>query len=71
MFTENRQRLVANKPPCSLREMKGVAQEVVNQFNGRGYDLARKGDPYGAYRLVNTFHTAWKALASNPPFFVK
>ena len=52
MFTENRQRLVANKPPCSLREMKVVAQEVVNQFNGRGYDLARKGDPYSAYRLV-------------------
>ena len=32
--------------------MKVVAQEVVNQFNGRGYDLARKGDPYSAYRLV-------------------
>ena len=52
MFTENRQRLVAGKPPCNLREMKSVAQEVVNQLNGRGYDLARKGDPYSAYRLV-------------------
>ena len=52
MFTENRQRLVANRPPCTLREMKTVAREVVDQFNGRGSDLARKGDPYSAYRLV-------------------
>ena len=40
------------RPPCTLREMKTVAREVVDQFNGRGSDLARKGDPYSVYRLV-------------------
>ena len=52
VFIKNRQRLVANRPPCTLREMKIVAREVVDQFNRRGSDLARKRDPYSAYRLV-------------------
>ena len=54
MFTENRQRLVATRPPCSLRDMKTVAREVVDQYNGEGSDLERKGDPYSAYRLVGS-----------------
>ena len=62
MFTENRQRLVAGKPPCTLREMKLLAQEVVNQLNGRGYDLARKGDPYSAYRIVKARDTTIETL---------
>ena len=65
MFTENRQRLVAGKPPCNLREMKSVAQEVVNQLNGRGYDLARKGDPYSAYRLVKARDATIENLNAN------
>ena len=55
VFTENRQRLVATRPPCTLREMKTVAREVVDQYNGKGSDLARKGDPYSAYRLVGQY----------------
>ena len=54
MFTENRQRLVATRPPCNLRDMKKVACEVVDQYNRKGSDLARKGDPYSAYRLVGS-----------------
>ena len=54
VFTENRQRLVATRPPCNLRDMKKVAREVVDQYNGKGSDLARKGDPYSAFRLVGS-----------------
>ena len=54
MFTENRQRLGATRPPCNLRDMKKVAREVVDQYNGKGSDLARKGDPYSAFRLVGS-----------------
>ena len=46
VFTENRQRLVAARPPCALREMKTVAREVKDQFNRKGSDMARKGDLY-------------------------
>ena len=46
VFTENRQRLVAARPPCTLREMKTVAREVKDQFNRKGSDMARKGDLY-------------------------
>ena len=52
VFTENRQELVATRPPCSLRDMKKVAREVVDQYNGKRSDLARKGDPYSTFRLV-------------------
>ena len=50
----HRQRLGATRPPCNLRDMKKVAREVVDQYNGKGSDLARKGDPYSAFRLVGS-----------------
>ena len=50
VFTDNRQRLVSTRPQC----MTKVAREVVDQYNGKGSDLARKGDPYSAYRLVGS-----------------
>ena len=32
--------------------MKKIAREVTDNYNGKGSDLAKKGDPYGAYREV-------------------
>ena len=52
VFTDNRQRLMAGKPPCSYRDAKKLAGEVTDNFNGRGGELAKKGDPYCALRKV-------------------
>ena len=52
MFTENRQRLVSTRPPCNYRDMKKIAREVTDNYNGKESDLAKKGDPYSAYREV-------------------
>ena len=54
MFTDLRQRLVSTRPPCNLRDMKKIAREVTDQYNGKGSDLAKKGDPYSAYREVGS-----------------
>ena len=54
VFTDNRQRLVSTRPPCNLRDMKKIAREVTDQYNGKGSDLAKKGDPYSAYREVGS-----------------
>ena len=52
MFTDNHQRLMSNKPPCSYKDVKKLAREVTDSFNGKGSDLAKKGDPYCALREV-------------------
>lgn len=52
VLTDNRQRLMAGKPPNCIREAKKLAVEVTNNTNGRGSELARKGDPYCSLREV-------------------
>ena len=52
MLTDNRQRLMAGKPPNSIKEAKKLAVEVTDNFNGRGSELSRKGDPYYSLREV-------------------
>ena len=44
--------MMSNKPPCSYRDVKKLAREVTDSFNGKGSDLAKKGDPYCALREV-------------------
>ena len=45
MFSDNKQRLVFTRPPCNLRDMKKIAREVTDQYNGKKSDLAKKGEP--------------------------
>ena len=51
---------MSNKPPCSYKDVKKLAREVTDSFNGKGSDLAKKGDPYCAYReVVLPAYTVW------------
>ena len=52
VLTDNCQRLMAGKPPNCIREAKKLAGEVTDNTNGRGSELARKGDPYCSLRDV-------------------
>ena len=52
VLTDNRQRLMAGKPPNSIRKAKKLVVEVTDNFNGRGSELSKKGDPQFALREV-------------------
>ena len=47
------------KPPSTYREAKKIAEDVCTNYNGRGSELCRKTDVYGALRevrIVNLDH---------------
>ena len=52
VLTDNRQRLMAGKPPNSIQKAKKLVVEVTDNFNGRGSELTQKGDPYCTLREV-------------------
>ena len=59
LLTINRQRLMNEKPPSTYREAKKIAEDVCTNYNGRGSELCRKTDVYGALRevrIVNLDH---------------
>ena len=62
LLTINRQRLMQEKPPSTYREAKMVAVDVVTNYNGRGGELCRKTDVYGALREADKKERSIKAL---------
>ena len=46
VLTNNRQRLMAGKPPNRYCEAKKLAVEVTENTNGSGGELFKKGDTY-------------------------
>ena len=50
------------KPPSTCWEAKKVAEDVVTNYNGRGGELCRKTDVYGALREADKKERAIKVL---------
>ena len=51
-LAKHRQNLIQGKPPLVYAELMSVAKTVVLNYNGRSYNLFRKIDCYGSYRMV-------------------